>query len=427
MKEYLMPKMVSLFSWLLIFNIFAGGFVLFVVPFEFSVSYISVSLFLIYHIYRYRSICINRNFLIVLMVLASFSLINIYFGKNTFFFMTKQLLGISLTALAYYSLIKINNYDIDKLFKIYLRLALIVASIGIFQEFSRLINFKIGYDYSFFIPKWYLEQTTWGPLIRINSICLEPSHFGIVMSPASFVALFSILGNKSFYYGKVASAVILLSMILTFSGVAYIALLLSLLLFLRIGIKKLRYLPILLIPLFVYSAYYFIPEIRLRLNDTVAVITGKHKPIDINLSTYALATNSFVAYKAFRESPLFGHGLGSHPVSYDKFLYSLDKTDGFWKNMVDSPNRMDAGSLFLRLISETGFLGIAVIFYFIFRFYVKRGNKSNIKIMNDAVFILLILQLLRQGHYFYNGLFFFVWLYYFSYKIHKGSAAQSNL
>jgi hypothetical protein len=334
--------------------------------------------------------------------------------------MIKQVLGILIIGLAYYLLIKINKYRIDKLFKIYLRIALIIAVIGIFQEFSFLKGFKSGYDYSYIIPKWGFWATKFG-MLQVNSILVEPSSFAITIAPAMFVSLMAILRNNSFYLSKKAGILIIISFILTFSAVAYIAILISLLLIYS-NLRKFRHLllAVIIIPIFIYTTYRYIPEIRMRFNDTLGVVTGSKKAVDANLSTSSLASNAFVAYKSFIDSPLFGRGLGSHPVSYNKLLFSGVSGSGrFRRKELPELNREDASSLFLRLASETGLFGIMVVFYFIFKFRLKISDNKNLQIISNAIFILFIILLLRQGHYFYNGLFFFVWMYYFAYKIYK--------
>ncbi|MFA5393573.1 MAG: O-antigen ligase family protein [Candidatus Ratteibacteria bacterium] len=340
--------------------------------------------------------------------------------------MAKQVLGILITGFAYYLLIKINKYDVNKLFKIYLRIALIVAIIGIFQEFSFLVGFKAGYDYSYLIPKWWLAKTTFG-MLRVNSIFMEPSHFAFAMAPALFVSLITISKNNSFYLSKKTSILLIISVILTFSAVAYIAILISLFL-IYFKVKKPRYLllAVILIPVCIYTAYRYVPDIRMRFDDTLRVATGAKQPGEVNLSTYALASNALVAYKSFVSNPLFGRGLGSHPVSYDKEFPYSGILGGFGQEYAPIVNKEDANSLFLRLASETGLFGMIVVLCFVFKFRLKNRGNENISIISNAIFTMFMIQLLRQGHYFYNGLFFFVWLYYFAYKIHNSKIRKSK-
>ena len=419
MKKKISPQMLNLFNHFLIFNIFAGGFILSVRPFDFYTGYIFIAAFLILYIIVYRKIYINRWFLEILMCLVLGSLLNVYLKNDTIFLMTKQVIGILVTGIAYYLLIVANEFKAEELFKIYLKIALIIAVIGIFQEISYLLRFEYGYDFSWIVNRWKCTRSGCG-LLRVNSICMEPSHFAMTMIPAVFVSLASVLNKGKLYLNKISSLLIIISVILSFSSVAYIAILISLILIFT-GMRKSRFilLIVVIVPVIAYSLYRYLPEIHERTNHTIDIITGA-KPISkAHLSVYALVSNGYVAYKSFADNPLIGHGLGSHPLSYDKIIQPGSSGTIWYSDYPKYPpvNREDAGSLFLRLASETGLLGLFVVFYFLFKFRIRNTENINLHIISKAIFVLFLLQLFRQGHYFYNGLFFFVWIYYFAYKI----------
>jgi len=412
--------MIKLFNYLLILNIFAGGFVLFFSPFEFYLGYIFIISFLLYYFIHFPKIRVKyRHSVIIPVILILSSLANVFLGNDTIFLLMKQVFGILITGIAYYLLVKINDYKIDSLFRIYLRIALIVAAIGIFQELSFLFGFKIGYDYGWFIQKWSSIPAT-GGMLRVNSIFAEPTHLATSMAPALFVSLTAIIKKNSFYLTRKAAIAIILCYILTFSAIAYLAILISVLLICLSAKKSVWHLSLvtLVAGILLFGAYRYMPEIRMRVDDTVGVATGSMEVTRSHLTVYAYISNGYVALKSFMNSPLFGHGLGSHPVSYDKYINPGISTM-FWQQGYTGVNKNDANSLLLRLISETGYFGLMVVLYFLFRFHLKLNLKENMPMLNNAVLILFIIQLLRQGHYFYNGLFFFVWMYYFSYKINN--------
>jgi len=418
--------MVNIFNFLLILNVFAGGFSFFYSPFEFCVGYLFIIAFLIAYLWRYRSISINPNFFIILMILTVSTAINVYLGNNTVLFMSKQVIGISAMGFAYYLLFKANNFKIDKLFKIYMRIALVVAIIGIVQELSYILRFEPGYNFNAIIPKWTFRAATCG-LVRVNSIFMEPSHFAITMTPAFFVALSNIFKNKPIYLKeKWKKALIVISYVLTFSAVAYIGILVSIVLIL-LRFRKVKHLllALALVPILIYTAYHCVPEVQKRTDAVVGVVTGSKKAFDVHHSVYTFASNAFVSGKSFMESPVFGHGLGSHPISYDRFIRS-GAPYGFWNKGITITNRNDASSLFLRLVSETGLFGIFAVLFFIFAFRVKKNKNKKLYEISNGIFILFILQLLKQGHYFYNGLFFFVWMYYFSKKSEKSENLETE-
>lgn len=416
---------ISIFNYLLVFNVFAGGFRLFKSTFEFNVGYIFVTVFLLVYVIRYRSVNINPAFMTLLTILTISSFVNVYLGNNTICYAVKQILGIFIMGSAYYLLFKINNFEFDRLFRIYLQIAVVVAIIGIFQEFSFLIGFKNGYDYSNLIPKWILARTTAG-MLRVNSIFVEPSHFAITMAPALFVALSNILKNTgSCLKTKLGSMAIIVSYVLTFSAVAYVGMLISLWLIFRGHKKNLKHilLVLTLVPILMYVSYRYESEIHRRVDAVMELVTGSKKAIDVHHSVYMLVGHAFVACKSFMISPMFGHGLGSHPVSYDRFIRS-GESYGFWREGIAVTNREDASSLFVRLVSETGLVGTVAVLFFIFRFRVKKNGNEKLYTISNAVFVLFMMQLLKQGHYFYNGLFFFVWLYYLCGKDHGNSEGE---
>jgi abequosyltransferase len=414
-------QITPVFNYLLIFNIFSGAFCIFRQPFEFYLGYIFIIVFLAAYMIRYRSVAVNAKFLILLMIFTVTSFVNVYLGNDTFFLVAKQVLGILVTGAAYYLLVIINNYDINKLFKIYLRIALVIAAIGIFQEISYVLKFRIGYDYNWMwmIRKWTVVSADKIGLLRVNSIFYEPSHFAVSMAPAFFASFFYFLTrNNGRLISKLGSLVIISSYILTFSLVAYIAIFISIILVTRF--KGLRYLIVTLIimPISAFGAYILLPDIRMRINDAIAFFSHPSVNPATHMSVYSIVSNTFIAFKSFMVNPILGLGLGSHPVSYDKFL-SIGVSNGFMLNNYPEVSKGDAGGLLLRLFSETGLLGIIAVFYFIFKFRLRLKDQSNLTIVSNAILVLFILQLLRQGHYFYNGTFFFVWVYYFANRIYS--------
>jgi O-antigen ligase len=114
-----------------------------------------------------------------------------------------------------------------------------------------------------------------------------------------------------------------------------------------------------------------------------------------------------------KEHPLFGSGLGSHQVAYKKFTYTNDgkiRLKGFEFNVAD------ANSLFLRLMSETGLIGVIFIIFLVARSFVGyTGDEEDTSWMiSGALLVIILLYLLRQGNYFLNGFPVFLWMYYYN-------------
>jgi len=359
-----------------------------------------------------RDVKFNRSFLVVLSVLSVCSVYNIYIGNNAFVQFLKQLFGISTSAVFFYLLISFNNYDTKRLFKVYLRIAYVVALIGIFQEISYLLRFKPGYDFSFILPNWKVEMNTQGTLLRINSILPEPAHFCGALMVAFFVSLTSFTKYDTKLLNRWKSGIIVVAMILSFSSVGYIGALLSIMI-LSFDYGKMRYFVISLAAVAALSLamYVYVPEVATRAGSVMSVVTGEANAEDADLSSFALMSNALVVYKSLQNNFIIGTGLGSHELNYEKYISSvIDLTNR------PSLNKEDAGSLFLRLLSETGVFGLLLFFVFIIKFYLKRRDDPSkfYWIMNNAILCMFLIKLLRYGHYFADGFFFFLWLYYFS-------------
>jgi hypothetical protein len=436
-------KAKELFTYLMILTVFSGGFVIGSMSFEFYLCYLVFLSFIFFALISRYSLWMNRGFLLLFLYFSLSSLISIIIFKYSPMLLVKQVVGISFSAFSYYLLIKVNNYDVEKLFKLYLRVALIIAMLGIFQEISYLLNFVPGYDWQFFIPKAGEVNTTLF-LMRISSLSPEPAMLAVLISPAMFIALNNFFLKKGIYFDRFNSAVILLAYALTFSSLAYIGLGLAFILImyrqgrLNIRSRKIFYLPLVLLLLFLmfYSCYQFIPDFRSRTDAVFALfynssakIYDLNSPMLRNASVFILFSNYEVAFDSLRTSPLIGYGLGSHAAHFDQYFQSF----------LDSAKRMgsyellhgwgfgvskdDANSLILRLVSETGVIGMMIIFWLIGKFFIKRETRAaalfdpgNLSLINNAILLLILLRLIRFGHYFVDGLFFFAFLYYFSSK-----------
>jgi hypothetical protein len=122
---------------------------------------------------------------------------------------------------------------------------------------------------------------------------------------------------------------------------------------------------------------------------------------DMNASTYALLVNKWVAANA--PSRIFGTGLGTHEQSYKKLynnntyqLYGLNSEDGY--------------SLYNRIFSEFGYVGLVSLFVFLIIFL----NTKNI--INLSVLFFIIAVIIRGGHYTLYGTVMFFYLYYLTSK-----------
>lgn len=408
------PRLKTILNYLLIFTIFSGALSFNITSFaELRLAYLIMAVVLILWLSALKGLYYNRVFMIGMLFMVIFSLYNVSIDKGAFGLVAKQAFGIAANSVIFYTLIKFNDYDIVALFKIYLKFAFWVAVIGVFQELSFLTGFKWGYDYSRILPLWKLTLTRGGILVRVNSILLEASSFCSVMMPAFFAGLAALLKKDFTLISRFRCIVIILAFVLSFSTIGYLGIIvsLSLIFFSRKELRRIFLTLALIISVF-FILYWWVPDFKWRVDDSIEVLTGRKKLEAANFSTTTFFSNAIVAWHSFKSNPLFGSGLGSHELSYNKFINkAIDVT-----KVAGLANTKDANSLFLRLMSETGLFGLVLIFIFIVKFYLKynSGRKSHLWLINNASLSMIVLRLVRQGHYFVDGFFFFIWLYYFS-------------
>ncbi len=409
-------KLSSLINYAVVFIIFSGAFDISDALYcsDMRLSYFIMFFAVLFWLSFLKGIYFNKIFVILFTITIIFSLYNVYIGKDTLILLTKQIVGIFISSFVFYLLIHINKYDVKKIFNIYLNVAFLIGIIGLLQEVNYLLGWEAGYDFRYMLPSWRLHVSKIG-LLKVNSILPEPAAFCYVMMPAFFVAVSSFLKNNFKFLKKWQSWVIILSFLLSFSLVGYMGVVFSLaLLFCNYG--KVRHwiasaVAILVLMFFSYN----IGDLKMRIDDSINVITRKTSLETTNLSTFALFSNALVAHESFKDNPVFGSGLGSHVVSYKRYIgkvVDVDKVRMFL-------NSEDANSLFLRLLSETGLFGILCFLWFISRFYLsKRNDRSDhLWLINNAILAMFFIRLIRAGHYFNGGFFFFFWIYYFTNKL----------
>lgn len=404
-------------------SIFVNSIVFFQQPFEFYLGYLSFIILLPVFIIKYG---INKGLFFIFLIFLIIGVIGIYSGNNTSSQFIKVFIGLTLAYFFYYYVVVELNYGVERLFTWYLKGAYIVALIGFIQFISFQVGFRPGYDYSWLLNKWgFYSGGNFG--IRVNSILGEPTYFAALLSTAFFIASYNIFSKSPFFLTKRQSWIVVVSYILSFSGLGQIGILLTFV-FLILSFGFIRYLFVLIPVMFlaIYILYNNVEEFKGRYDGMVSLFYY-NQAFELGKthgSSYILYNNYTVALKNFADNPLFGGGLGSHITAFDK--YSLAKN--FLVKGFDY-NGQDASSMFLRLMSETGLFGLGIFFYIIIKGYVKRDENHLTYhwLISNAILIMILLNLFRQGHYFLNGFPFFVILYFYNSVSYKNYIAEQNL
>jgi hypothetical protein len=400
-------------NWLVVFTIFATAFIFFRTPFEFYLLYVPVLFLLPYFIVRYS---LSRTFIAIMILLGLSGLYGLSVGTNTTAEFLKTYISIFFVYAFYYYAFAYNQFTIDKLFILYTRFSYVVALIGIFQLVSFWLNFVPGFDFHWFLNKWTLVTSS--GYLRVNSIISEPSQLAFVLTPVLFISMYNLMNKQPFFFSKAKSYLFIIISVLTFSTHAYITLILSIAFILLRRISIIKTLTILTCLYIAFSYIYAnFPLVRTRVDDSFLIVNKYDKIHDpnfirtLNSSSFTLLNNFVVAVESFKKNLFIGGGLGSHPVSFDK--YSLTRE---FKLQYRDFNKADANSLLLRLISETGILGVAIFLIILIRFRYNDATNMYRWIISNSILVMMIAGLLREGHYYHSGVPFFLFAYIFNYK-----------
>lgn len=403
--------------WLLFIILFSSSYVFFKTPFEFYFHYIFFLALTPVFILKYGIPKLIPKVLFIPLVVG---LIHVTIGNNNGFTFVKIFGGLCLTILFFYHILILQSFDVKKLFYWYCKCCYLLSVIAVIQIFSFLIGFKLGYDFSWILNKW---SVIYGGLIgiRVNSVLSEPSQLGIVLSPALYVAISNLVSKSNIIINKLQSLIILMVVILTTSSVAYIGLLICLLLV--FNTLKFRFLIIgFSISLLMFNiSYNYVDDFRLRVDAARGLwIENDFKISNTNNSSFVLYNNLHIAAENLKIYPIFGTGLGSHETAFKN--HTLTNTV---INYDFDFNIKDGNSLFIRLCTETGLFGVIFILLLCAKSFIINDNISNeieisdFKLISRAIFVLIVLSLIRQGNYMLNGLPLIFLMYYFNFKSYK--------
>lgn len=404
-----------------IFLLFYGS-----LPFDFYFNYIIYIIFIANYVIKKQTLKLLPAWFLkvwLFMIIVSYITGNIYTTGG--FTMHKQVIGITFSSIAFYSYFAYNNFNVKLIFSHYLNLSYIVAVLGLFDEAFHLIGIHLT-----------LVKGTSVGLYRVYSIMAEPYYLAVILIPALFYYLHLMIGSKIFRdRAKIFRFfVILLCFILTFStagfmGIAFMAVIVLY----NKGYFSLKSGKIILLPIIVFilaigflNAKDSVNVFKEKIEDTYIAFTERKFDYEfvkeLNSSTFALFTNYVIAEQSFKRNPISGSGFGSHVINYD--LMFTDYFDEIFLETYGNFNKQDANSLFLRLMSEMGLVGLFLLFLFLFKFFLKRKwlrhpELAHMALINQGVFIMLVLRVIRTGNYIGNGFFFFFFLYWASWKICK--------
>ncbi len=304
---------------------------------------------------------LHRDILIIFSFLLLSSIPGIINNTSIIIVVVSQLLGSFIFAWFVYLIID-SKRNLESAMRLYQKATSIIAVTVIIDQVVFLVG---GLDASqmvfSFVPARSIENYYESGFYRAAGILYEPSQAGIVLAPSLVFALIR----------KQTPRVLLLlfSIVVTFSTLAYIGALLALIISKKGGIKT--FLTVIFV-IILFQFLLFLPFISDRLSpllkfSTLLFYGNNLYATEIQAAGGSVATliaNAMITIEGIRAQPLFGHGLGSFRVYYhellDKVLIGASELIGFYNK--------GGGSLLLRMLFELGFVGTIIIFVT----YIKR-------------------------------------------------------
>jgi len=409
------PRHLEILGLVCIFSIFLDRAIRGVLAFDLYLSYPFFILFLLALIRHTGGIVFPpRWFNWSLTVIFLISLINTVFSGLIGFEFVKQVFGIVFTSIVYYNVLFVFNFDIKRVFNYYLKFAYWVSVFGIFDNILHVSGIHIT-----------AENRVGTFQFREYSIMGEPFYLALALTPA--IVYYMIFFSRTWATEKWKFLCILLCYFLTYSSIALTGFGIGMLFalyqnnFFSVRTNRLAILPILVLPviLLTNSLIKNVNLFNARFNDTINLFFASSIQSEAagksNSSTFALYSNYIIARDSFFENPLFGSGLGSHPIIYkETFLKYFPET---YLRRFGTQNQQDANSKFLRLMSETGAVGTILFLAAVFSF--RSGKKSGAVALeyaaiNNGILTYIILCLIRNGNYINVGFFLFFFIYYLS-------------
>ena len=421
-------KYKTFLSWAMVASVFMDDFIIlrYQIPFDFYVYYV-IFILNIHYFFKSKTPggILPRWFSLSIAALISTTLL-ICIIEDTFSLgVLKQIFGVIFTSIAYYTFIANNNFEVKKIFRMYIHLTFFVAAEGLLEEVLNLSGIHINEK---------IRITSSG-LYRIFGLMGEPYFMAVALIPAMFfvfykTTIFERVNSK--FNNYLLLSFIAACFIFTFSSAGILGI--GGVFFFYLINKQylsLKSWKLLLLPIFI-SLFGLLfnniqedwKEFNTKFTQTITAFSNnstKKEDIELlNTSSFALYSNFIIAKAAFNDYPLTGTGLGTHEANYKKYFSKYFDKDFIIRYGVF--NTADANSLFVRLLSETGLMGLGLFFTFLLKNALwRKGYDDNelrdYTLINQSIFIWFLVRLIRTGNYFGNGFFLFFFIYFITKKI----------
>lgn len=355
------------------------------------------------------------------------------FSIATFGSSMLQLAGLVIFSVTIFSFISVNRVNILRVVRAYYYFGFVASCFALLQVAVFLLFGEAIYLQDMLggpaVTTGRLAPDVFGVLPRAASITSEPAHFALLLVPAVYLAVLVALRRSCPLQlkNRWVAAVIIIGLLLSFSLLGYIGLALILSVVLLSGANRLRNVKAVSILVLLLASSYLaatqIPLFQAKIDTFLMApfAVDEYEFTGNDLSGFALISNALVAKSALEESYLLGTGLKTHENSYDRYLPSYFSS----AQVLMELNRVDAGSLIIRVASEFGLLGILGLIWFLVKYKIQTQNNMTLfAIINSMCFVYLILYAVRSGSYLDVSFWLFVALYYYSFKLESLSRRE---
>ena len=327
----------------------------------------------------------------------------------------QQVVLLFTCVFCYYQIFRYCQISVSEWFYKYVSLVYILSLIGIVQFVIMSVTQVDIFPYT-------LDGMVTQNSGRLHAMLMEPGAFTAFSIPA---AAYVFLTPGYMKQERMKSLVILTAFILTLTTSMLVAVVIILFLKFYRYFKYLRWglVACCIVGTFwcinnreilASSEYFANPKLKAiqeKITQTLSVVENA-EPEDfehLTTSSYVILTNYWIAFNA--PCRILGTGLGTHAQNYERMYKS-----GFGGYGL---NKDDAYSMFARLYSEFGVLGLCLYAFFLIRYY----NKDNI--ISLCLIVFFISYLIKGGNYTLYGAAFFHIVYYFI-SPHKMNLFQKN-
>lgn len=371
--------------------------------------------------YALKRIRIVYSLAIALAIVFVQSFFAVMLGTDTFTLFFQQFVSICITAAYWFTFVDETN--MMEYLRLYKQLAIFTAFVSIFQYLMSLLGVA-----SLATMSWLIADQQGTPVGRSAAFLNEPSYCALVLFPLVFLGLYQLMGRyKSAQTLRLKPwefIVVFAGFLFTWSSTGFFGVVVSIIvILLEYGVSYKQLLILALTILCLGAVYDKVTFIHQRLDDTVKLVRGKESLSAVNLSTQALIVSKNIAVDSFKATHGLGGGIGSHSLSYDKFV-------GRYGPNIMPQNIYDANSLMLRIISELGIVGIVLLVVLLYQYRFRKNSDPGTgmyKIISRMCLCYIFMRLFRFGHYFDCGLYMFIAMYYQCYRISKKYKAPSEI